>query len=211
MSVPKSNILIISGSHRPTGNSGRVARHVEKELKAKGYGTHIIDLSQTILPLWDEGMWGMKPLDEKWATFWNPLAAEFEKADGLVIISPEYHGNVPSGLKNLILMLGNGPLAAHKPALLIGVSASLGGTYPVTELRMNGGKNNRMLFLPEHFILRNAGEMFLDTPKPEHKDADAYNRERLSWNLQLLEDYLEPMKAVRANGHTSNAKFVNGM
>jgi NAD(P)H-dependent FMN reductase len=209
--MSKSNILIISGSHRPSGNSGRVSRHVEKELKARGHGTHIIDLSQTVLPQWDEGMWGVKPLDEKWGKLWAPLAAEFEKADGLVIIAPEYHGNVPSGLKNLILMLGNGPLAAHKPALLIGVSSSTGGAYPISELRMNGSKNNRMLFLPEHLIIRNAGEMFLDTPKPEHKSADDYTRERLSWTLQLLEDYLEPMKAVRAAGHTMNAKFPNGM
>jgi NAD(P)H-dependent FMN reductase len=209
--VSPSNILIISGSHRPTGNSGRIARHVEKELKAKGHGTHIIDLAQTVLPLWDEGMWGAKPLDEKWATLWAPLAKEFEKADGLVIVSPEYHGNVPSGLKNLILLLGNGPLAAHKPALLIGVSASAGGAYPIAELRLNGSKNNRMLFLPEHLIVRGAGEVFVDSPKPEHARSDAYLRERLSWNLQLLEDYLEPMKAVRAKGHTMNSKFANGM
>jgi NAD(P)H-dependent FMN reductase len=209
--MSKSHILVISGSHRPTGNSGRIARHISKELDGKGHATKIIDLSETILPLWDEGTWGVKPLDEKWAKLWTPLAEMFEKADGLVIIAPEYHGNVPSGLKNLIMLLGNGPLVAHKPTLLIGVSSSTGGAYPISELRLNGSKNNRMLFLPEHLIVRDAGEVFVDSPKPEHVKSDAYMRERLSWNLQQLEDYLEPMKAVRAKGNTVNSKFANGM
>lgn len=151
-----SNIVIISGGMRPTGNTPRIARVVEAELKARKHGTFLIDLAETQLPLWDEGTWGVAPLAEKWAKQWAPLAAEIEKADGLVILSPEYHGMVPSALQNLLLLLGNGPLVSHKPALLIGVSSSNGGLYPVSQLRLNGAKNNRMLFLPDHLAIRDA-------------------------------------------------------
>ncbi|HEX2859471.1 MAG TPA: NAD(P)H-dependent oxidoreductase [Alphaproteobacteria bacterium] len=206
-----SNIVIISGGMRPSGNTPRIARVVEKELKSRKHNTHLIDLAETVLPLWDEGTWGVKPLDEKWGKVWAPLAEQLEKADGLVILAPEYHGMVPSALQNLLMLLGNGTLVSHKPALLIGVSASTGGLYPVSQLRLNGSKNNRMLFLPDHLAIRDAGNMFTGAPKPEAAEADAIVTERLHWNLTQLEDYIEPMKAVRAKGHASNAKFANGM
>jgi NAD(P)H-dependent FMN reductase len=206
-----SHIVLVSGSHRPTGNTPRIAREVEKELKGRGHSAFLIDLSQTVLPLWDEGLWGVKPLDEKWARLWQPLADQLARADGLVVMSPEYHGVVPSALRNLMLMFGNGALVAHKPALLISVSASVNGAYPIAELRATGAKNNRLLWLPEHLIIRHAGEMFQPSPKPEHAQSDKIVRERLGWCLTLLEDYIGPMQAVRAKGHILNEKFANGM
>lgn len=206
-----SNIAIISGSHRPSGNSGRIAKHIEAELQKRGHTTSVIDLAHSDLPFWDEGMWGADGLKDKWAKVWAPVADQLTKAEGLVLIAPEYHGNIPSRLTNLLLLMGNGPIVAHKPALLIGVSSSPGGTYPMVELRLNGSKNNRMNFLPEHLIVRDAGEMFTPSPKPEHTRAASYMEERLQWNLTLLEDYIPAFNQIRKAGHTMNEKFPNGM
>lgn len=205
-----SHIVIISGGHRPTGNSPRIARHVEKELQKRGHSTYVLDLAQTHLPLWDEGMWGVEGLKDKWSV-WEPHRAEIAKAEGLVLIAPEYHGNVPSALINVLMLLGNGTDAAHKPTLLVGVSSGTGGAYVIQQLRGNGSKNNRMLFLPEHLLVRDADNMFAANAKPEHKKASDYLQSRLEWALTQLEDYIPALNSVRKAGHTADSRFANGM
>lgn len=206
-----SHIVLISGSHRPAGNSGRIARHMEGELQKRGHTTHLLDLATLEIPMWDEGLWGAAGLSEKWAQAWGPHAAEIARAEGLVLVAPEYHGNVPSKLVNVLMLLGNGDVAAHKPTLLASVSSSVGGAYVIHQLRGNGSKNNRMMFLPEHLIFRDAGNLFTAEAKPEHASANAYMQERLEWALTLLEDYIPALNAVRKAGHTHNKAFANGM
>lgn len=206
-----SHIAIISGSHRPNGNSPRIARHVQKQLEAQGHTTYLLDLATTELPYWDEGMWGAEGLTATWEKHWNPIKAELAKAEGYVVISPEYHGMVPSKLTNLFLLFGNGDLVAHKPALAISVSSGVGGTYPIAELRLNSGKNNRLTYLPEHLVVRGADNMFVENVKPEHAESNAIVSERLGWLLTMLGDYTSAFKAIRAAGHTSHPKFPNGM
>lgn len=206
-----SHLAIISGSHRPHGNSPRIARHIEAQLQAQGHTTYLLDLAITELPFWDEGMWGNEALAPKWETLWKPIATELTKAEGLVVVSPEYHGMVPSKLANLFLLLGNGPIVAHKPALAVTVSAGVGGTYPVTELRAFSAKNNRMVYLPEHLIIRSAGEMFIEDIKPEHAKSNEIVQDRLTWLLGMLKDYTEAFKTIRATGTTSNPNYANGM
>lgn len=206
-----SHIALISGSHRPTGNSPRITRFIEEQLKAAGHTTYVLDLSTQDLPFWDEGLWGMEGLAPKWEKLWNPIKDELTKAEAYVIVSPEYHGMMPSKLVNFFLLLGNGGIVAHKPALAVSVSASNNGVYPITELRSFSVKNNRMVYLPEHLIIRSAGEIFQPETKPEHEGTNAYITERLHWLLGMLEDYTQAFKAIRVNGKNANDKFANGM
>jgi len=53
----------------------------------------------------------------------------------------------PAGLKNFFLYAGNTALA-HKPAYLVGISASRGGSYPIAELRMSSYKNSYLCYIP---------------------------------------------------------------
>ncbi len=207
-------LALISGYHRPTGNSGSIAKHLAGLLQGQGHSTYLLDLATTELPFWDEGLWGMEGLSAKWEKVWSPIKSELESADAFVILSPEYHGMAPSKLTNFFLLLGNGDSAvAHKPALLVAVSSSAGGAYPVAELRSLSTKNNKMVYLPEHLILRNAGELFVADVKPEHQASNDYLGERLNWLLAMLNDYAEGFKAIRAKGNTKvpAPKFANGM
>lgn len=209
-------IALISGSHRPAGNTGRIAKQVEKLLQKQGHSTYMLDLATTELPFWDEGQWGVEgaaTAPATWQTVWNPIAAELTAADAYIILAPEYHGMAPSRLTNFFLLLGNSDIVAHKPALLISVSASVNGVYPVSELRSYSFKNNRMVYLPEHLIIRNASEIFIDTIKSEHQATHDYLSERLDWLLLMLADYAEGFKAIRAKGNTKvpTPKFANGM
>ena len=116
---------------------------------------------------------------------------------------------VPSGLKNFFLMWGKGELA-HKPALIVAVSAGDGGAYPVAELRMSSYKNNRLCYIPEQLIVRHVESVLNDTGD-NNPEADTYFRDRSLFALRLLREYALALRAVRDSGLTVDARFKNGM
>ncbi|MEO5342945.1 MAG: NAD(P)H-dependent oxidoreductase [Gammaproteobacteria bacterium SHHR-1] len=201
-------ISIINGSHRHNAQSAKVAGFLAGQLEQLRLADEIwrFDLTDNPLPLWDEGIWSG---DAKWQQLLTPLSAQLASSDGFIIIAPEWHGMAPSGLKNFLLLWGNNELA-HKPALIVGVSSSVGGTYPVAELRMNSSKNNRLCYIPEHLIIRNV-EQVLNESGENDTEADTYYRERSAFALGLLEQYAQALRPVRAAEGTFNAKFKNGM
>ena len=199
-------IGIICGSHRHEPESLRVARYIEGQLRALGVeDIYLLSLSDNPLPLWDEGMWADDP---KWQTLWGPIAAELRGAEGFVIVSPEWSGMVPAGLKNFFLLCDK-ELLAHKPGLIVTVSASMGGAYPVAELRMSSYKNTRICYIPDHVIVRNVGRM-LQGPEPADQD-DAALRNRLQYCLQVLLEYTKALRLVRSSGRIDLKKFPYGL
>lgn len=195
-------IAIISGSHRKNSQSRRVADFLGARLAAldPGGAADIIDLAGNPLPLWSE--------DSVSAQQWQPYAARMQAAEGLVIISPEWSGMVPPGLKNFLLFASAAEVA-HKPALIVAVSATRGGSYPVSELRMSGFKNNRLLYIPEHLIVRDVAQYFAGA-EPAGKD-DAWLRERADFTLRILLAYAAALAPIRQSGITSDKKFAHGM
>lgn len=202
-------ISIISGSHREQAQSLKVARFVENTLleKTPCDATWLYSLSNNPLPLWDEGIWEG---DEAWQQRLAPISQELSTSDGFVIISPEWHGQVPAGLKNFFLLWGKGELA-HKPAMIVTVSSADGGAYPVAELRMSSYKNNRICYIPEHVIVRNVEAVLNDDPADNNSDADAYFRSRFEWSLNILTAYAKALKPLRESGVTATEEFRNGM
>ena len=202
-------IAIISGSHRKNSQSAKVARFIEKTLKETQLcdETWLYSLEENPLPLWDEGIWEG---DLAWQERMTPIHAQLSESDALVVISPEWHGQVPSGLKNFFLLCGRQQIG-HKPALITSVSSSDGGAYPVAELRMSSYKNNRLCYIPEHLVIRHVESVFNDDPTANNADADAYYQERTRFALGILAEYAKALKQVRASGVTESDKFPNGM
>ena len=202
-------IAIISGSHRINSQSEKVSRVIEKMLidKDQNIGTWLFNLAGNPLPLWEEDIWNKDPA---WEKLLNPIREELQSSDGLVIVAPEWHGQVPAGLKNFFLMLSRFDVG-HKPAMIVTVSSADGGSYPVAELRMSSYKNNRILYIPEHVIVRNVENVLNEDPSENDEAADAYFRERISWTLDVLLAYAVALKPVRESGVTLNDAFGNGM
>ncbi|MEJ2611961.1 MAG: NAD(P)H-dependent oxidoreductase [Candidatus Thiodiazotropha sp.] len=125
-------------------------------------------------------------------------------------MSPEWHGQVPAGLKNFFLMFNRFELG-HKPAYIIGVSSATGGTYPVTELRISSYKNNRLCYIPEHLIVRHCENVFNEDPEKNDPDSDLYYKSRLRWGLGILIGYGKALKAMRAETQVHHDDFANGM
>ncbi len=199
-------IAIIVGSHRVDSESGRVAAFIDQRIKALTDGeTFLFSLAGNPLPLWDEGDWGDDP---KWQAAWNPVARQLAESDAVVVVSPEWSGMAPAGLKNFFLLCGNDVLA-HKPGLIVAVSAALGGSYPVAELRMSSYKNTRLCYIPEHVIVRNVGRVLKgDVPADDH---DAALRSRIDYSLKLLIEYAKSLASVRASGVVDLKEFPYGM
>jgi NAD(P)H-dependent FMN reductase len=201
------HIAIISGSHRNNSQSGRIGRYLETALKKidDSTTTTTIDLAGNPLPLWDESAWQPGSALQK---LWQPIAEKLRAADGFIVISPEWAGMVPAGLKNFFLFATPKDVG-HKPALIVGVSASRGGAYPVEELRISSYKNNKISYLPEHLIVRDAEKMFVgdSAATPE----DGYIRNRADFALKILLGYTSALQTVRASGVTEHKDFPFGM
>ena len=199
--------MIVSGSHRQESQSARVAEYVADDL-TRIDSTLVLDsfsLSGNPLPLWDESAWqGTSSL----AALWQPIRDRMRQAHAFVFVTPEWAGMVPPGLKNLLLFASPREVG-HKPALLIGVSATRGGSYPVSELRTSGYKNNRLLVIPEHVLIQDVADMLVGD-SPSNKQ-DAWIRKRITFANRLLLEYGKAVESIRASGLTDDADFPYGM
>jgi NAD(P)H-dependent FMN reductase len=201
-------IMIISGSHRNPSQSEKVARHIEKTLQQEhGVDTWLYTLADNPLPLWDQSLWENNP---EWNERLAPIKQQLTTSDGFVIVTPEWHGQVPSGLKNFFLLFNRFELG-HKPAMIVAVSSADGGSYPVAELRMSSYKNNRICYIPEHVIVRSVEKVLNEEAEDNNQEADGYFRERISWSLGILKAYAEAMKPMRESVQIHHDKFGNGM
>jgi NAD(P)H-dependent FMN reductase len=203
------HIVFMSGSHRQNSQSLRVTKYLAARLPVldSTTTTDIIDLTGNPLPLWDDenGSYSTSPTLLK---EWQPYSDRLQKADGFVVTSPEWHGMVPAGLKNFFLYCSVKD-TGHKPALIATVSVSRGGSYPVAELRMSSYKNNRLCYIPEHLIVREATNKFAGDA-PANKD-DEFMRDRADFALRVLLDYAKALKTVRENGALYEKKYASGM
>ena len=202
-------IAIISGSHRKTANSLKLAKFIEKKLKTfkEVSDVYLLDMSKSPLPLWDDLMWEDKPNHMK--KTWQPISDALAASDGFVVVSPEWNGMVPSGLKNLFLYASIKEFG-NKPAAIVTVSSGMGGCYPVAELRQSSYKNNRLCYIPDHLIVRHADDLFNDYDHPDSDD-EKLLRERLQQNLAMLLSYARALQKVREESPFHYEQFPHGM
>lgn len=201
-------ISIIAGSHRKDSQSAKVGKYIQKRLLDLGLceNAYLLDLGKQEIPFWDEGVWQG---EEKWQQAWKPVEKELDESDAFVIISPEWAGMVPAKLKNFFL-LTPATVVGHKAALIVAVSASLGGSFPVAELRNSSYKNNRICYIPEHIIVRDVADVLNEEENPNNR-SDAYLRGRIDFSLALLKQYAVALKSVRESGLIDYSKYAYGM
>jgi len=201
-------ICIVSGSHRQNSQSTKVANFIKKTLDdGICEESFIFNLAGNPLPLWDESVWEG---DAAWEKLLTPLREQLQSSDAFVIIAPEWHGQVPAGLKNFFLLFGKNELG-HKPAMIVTVSSSDGGAYALAELRMSSYKNSRLCYIPEQIIVRNVESVLNEDSALNKESADSYFRERITWTLKILKEYAVALKQVRDTGLTNHKAFGSGM
>ncbi|WEA46880.1 NADPH-dependent FMN reductase [Priestia aryabhattai] len=118
------NILIINGSPRETGRTTQVTRELHKS-----YQSSFLDLSQLSLPIFtgEPHQYETEEVQE--------LIGKIEKADAILLATPEYHGAMSGALKNAFDFL-NSAYFAHKPVALLAVAGGgKGGINTLNNLR----------------------------------------------------------------------------
>lgn len=205
------NLVIICGSQQADSQSLKVATFLQQRSAQSALpeqplfeNCSIIDLGEQPLALWDPSIWQGNP---EWKAKLDPMSEQLKAADAFIVIAPEYHGMVPAALKNFFLMWGNGELA-HKPALLVGVSAAVGGAYPIAELRMSSYKNNRISYMPEHLIIRHVSKVL--NPQSTGEE-DETLRQRIDYSVKLLAEYSKAYQSIRGSGVIDLKSWRNGM
>lgn len=195
-------ITIVSGSQRSNSQSLSVAHYLTSLCSTSFDTVNILDLHELNLPFWNEGVWQNT---EEWQQ-WTPIANLLKQSDAVVLITPEWHGMATPVLKNFLLLTTDEELA-HKPVLLVSVSASVNGVYPISELRMTGNKNNHACFLPDHLIFRNV-EQLLTT---NHQCTDSQMHQRSQYTIDLLASYAQALAPVHRDMVTTGKPFRYGM
>jgi len=205
----KITLISASQRHKSNSQSMKVARYMSQVLidKYSVKDIETISLSDKPYPLWDEGIWDG---EAKWNDVLAPVTARLSASDAFIFIVPEYHGMAPAALKNFLLM-HNRHQIGHKPVLLVGVSSSDGGAYPLAELRMSSAKNNRLCYIPEQLVIRHVESVLNDKTSDNNPDADTYFKERIEYALGILEQYAIALKGIRESGVTITEAFNNGM
>lgn len=200
------NYSIIVAGQRENSQSQKVAKYIEDQLKAKGKTVSVIDLYKEKLPLWEEPSEKNMPLSYK---IWNEsIAPKLAKADALIIVTPEYNGAASPAIKNFFLF-PRGEIA-HKPALLVGVSAGMGGAYPLAELRANSTKDTFIVYMPGNVVIREVKDKLNESDAKSIAKIDGEIRDRLDYSLNVLEQYGLALKMVRASNVIDMKKYPMG-
>ncbi len=160
------NILIISASVRQGRNSHRIALFFKKFIEENKMGVaEIADLNEYKFPLFDERLRFQKnPTKEV-----LEIAGRVKKADGVIIVTPEYNGGYPASLKNVVDLLYDE--WHHKPIAISTVSdGNFGGTQVITSLQFSLWKI-RALTVTAQFPVPNAHKAFAEDGSPVDKEA----------------------------------------
>lgn len=202
------HIVVVSGSNRAEAQSHRIGEIITSRLPQAGaeWGTTAehLSLRDNPVPMWEEAK---RDADNAlWAERWKPVSEKLKAADGVVVITPEWHGMASPMIKNFLCCCDAGELA-FKPGYMVAVSAGAGGAYPIAELRMSGAKNNYLHWLPDHLIVRKANDF---EPGANNEAAPDWLVARMDHGLKILSAYAEAAKPLRT-GVVDLGILRNGM
>lgn len=198
----KMNIVVISASTRPNSQSLKIANYLNRRLLELNSVGQVLDLSLIKLPIYDDSDSG------DWSGLVNSIKQQLDAADGYIFVSPEWNGMASVGLLNMLHYIDQE--LAHKPVMLVGVSATRGGSYPLQQLRTMGYKNRHYVILPESLLVTDCKNVFNDDNQ-ESESSDLYMKKRAEYALKVLITYAESLKQVRNSGIIDFDTYPNGM
>lgn len=174
------HIAIISASVRTGRASHRVAQYFERYIQEQQLGTaEILDLKAYNFPVFEERL-RLQPAPSAVTV---EFAEKIKKADGVVIVTPEYNGGYPASLKNVVDLLYDE--WRRKPVAISTVSDGVfGGTQVITSLQFSLWKI-RAWTVPAMFPVPKVLEAFDENgvaqdPAGTDKRADSFLKE-LMW------------------------------
>ena len=190
-------IAIISGSNRRNSQSIRISNILFQKLRFLNINVSLVNLEKENFPFWQDDYDDLISPHKK---AFKKTSLLLKDAEGFIFVVPEWGGMVPSQVKNIFLLASNNELS-HKPGLIVSLSESMGGAYPVAELRTFSYKNTKICWIPEHVIIRKVKDFFPDT--------DDRLNSRIDYSCKMLVEYSKALKNVRNIADLKT--FKNGM
>lgn len=171
------HIIVLLGSTREGRASEGVAKYVTKQLQQLGATVSLVDARDLLKD---------HPLTESDIPAWMELAS---KADGFVIVSPEYNHGYPGAVK--LVLDGAYDEYEKKPVGLVGVSSGpFGGIRAVEQLRQVCAELDlvavyeQMLFAHAPKAVSADGTLLDVTQQPR---MEAFGKSLLTWAERLRE------------------------
>lgn len=199
--------IIVSGSNRKDSQSLKVSKYIKEKIEKEGDSSEILNFEKQPLEMWTEDMWDK---DSEQYKKWQTLSEKIKQSDGLVFVSPEWNGQTSPVLKNFLMHLSFSEVA-HKPALIVGVSSGVSGTYPIAEMRAFSAKNSGLLYIPDHVIVRDVNNVLNDTSLDSERTNDFSIKKRIERSLSILNFYGKHMKNLRDEADFDFSDYPYGM
>ena len=180
-------LTLIVGTNRPGSNTRKVAQQVENLYALLGVPLQVLDLAKLPAEIFSPLSYGEKPKS------FAPFADAILRAEGLIVVTPEYNGGLPGVLKYFIDMLKFPESFEKQPVCFIGLGAGMWGALrPVEQLQMIFGYRNAFLY-PERVFLPRINDL-LD-PQGVFKDPEI--PDRLKDQAEGFLDFVERQKGVK--------------
>lgn len=161
-------ITLIIGTNRPDSRTKAVALQVKAIYRKLGVSMHVIDLEKLPPEFFLPATYAKKP------RAFTLMIKKVLKADGLVVVTPEYNGSMPGVLKYFIDMLPFPESFELRPVCFIGLSAGASGALrPVEHLQQIFGYRNAHIY-PKRIFMPQVYNLLDDNGRL--KDADIQQR-----------------------------------
>lgn len=187
-------IEIISGTDRPESNSLKVARYVAEIFRQEHNNVDLIDLAQLNPSDVAGGIYYTKGAQ---GTF-KEAEERVHRADGLVMVVPEYNGSYPGILKLFIDYWRYPATFEYRPVAFIGLGAKWGGLRPVEHLQQVFGYRNAYC-LPNRVFLSNIKSLLQDG-----RVNDALIHDLMQTQAR---DFLKFIRALKREGLDANSRL----
>lgn len=142
-------ICIISGTNRPGSRSLQVANLLKAEYVSLGAKVELIDLASLDFSTLNGSQYSENQPDSM-----KTNIELVNRADGLVVVCPEYNGSYPGILKYFIDHWAYPLSFEARPVCFVGLGGRFGGLRPVEHLQGVFGYRNAFLF-PERVFISN--------------------------------------------------------
>lgn len=185
-----ANIAVISSSVRTGRKSDRVASYFVNFLQSNNLASvDLLDLKEFNFPIFQERLMFLK---DNAPDNLKDFANRFNAADGILIVTPEYNGNIPASLINVMDVLFKEWY--HKPVAIAGVSSgAIAGARVVIHLQASLWKLQAMC-VPSMFNVGFVEESYDEQGVPVEKEkTDKIAR-------RFIDEFLFTIRAVKNAG-----------
>ncbi len=186
-------IVIIAGSNRKSATSTRLAGYSQRLIGQKGHSATLFDLYRSPLPFYSPDEYHQEHADL------HSLKRSLVEADGIVLVTPEYHGSISGVLKNALDHLGQEHFN-NKVVLSVSSSGGAVGVSSLTQLQAMV-RNLHGINSPEWLSIGGAQRKWFETEQDSYEIGQDID-DRIH---RVIESFLTLTHLIRGQLHTGAA------